>query len=231
MVRARLRLALVASSVCAACAPEAATEQGGEVARLYDVFSAIAAGVFVLVAGLIAWSIVRYRARGRDDLPSQFHASVPLEVLWFAIPTAIVVVLFALSALGQREINREVTDPDLTVTVDGYQWGWRFAYEDGPTIEGTPDDPAMMMLPVNRPVVLELNSPDVVHSFYVPRFLIKRDVIPGRPNRIDLTIERPGTYRGVCAEFCGLMHDRMTFSIRAVTPAQFEQWLSVESQT
>ncbi|MDQ3951415.1 MAG: cytochrome c oxidase subunit II [Actinomycetota bacterium] len=224
-----MRLAVVAAAVAgtAACAPEPAGEQGAAVKDLYDVFFYVAAGVFVVVAGLIGWSIVRFRKKPGDDAePPQFGHNLALEITWFALPTVIVVVLFVLSAGALQDVNDEEAAPVVTVRVEAFQWGWRFAYEgEAVAIEGLPEDPARIVLPVDEPVRFDLRSRDVVHSFYVPRFLIKRDTIPGETNRIDYVIREEGTYDGKCAEFCGVLHDRMPFTIEAVPVEEFERWL------
>ena len=208
------------------CAPAAATRQGREVNDLYVIFFWVAAAVFAVTAGLIGWSIIRYRARpGDNDLPEQFHQNLALEITWFAIPQIIVIVLFVLSAITLGDVNEQEPEPDAVVHVTGFQWGWRFAYE-GTEVEvsGTPDEPAEVMVPTGD-VAFVLTSADVVHSFYVPRFLLKRDMTPGRETRIDVEIDKPGSYPGVCAEFCGLLHHQMTFTIEAVSPEEFDVWL------
>jgi cytochrome c oxidase subunit 2 len=88
----------------------------------------------------------------------------------------------------------------------------------------------MLVLPTDTPIRFLLQSPDVVHNFYVPRFMLKRDVVPGRTNVIDVTIDRPGEYRGVCAEFCGLLHDQMNFTVRAVSAPEFETWSTEQEE-
>lgn len=227
MTRARIA-AVVAAAGMAACAPDPAGEQGAAVKDLYDVFFYVAAGVFTVVAGLIAWSIVRFRAKpGDGELPPQTKHNLALEITWFAIPTAIVVGLFVLSAGALQDVNDEHPDPTVTVEVDSFQWGWRFTYVDhAVVVEGLPERPAEIVLPVGEPLRFDLLSSDVVHSFYVPRFLVKRDAVPGETNRIDYTIREEGTYTGECAEFCGLLHDRMLFTVRAVSVEDFEVWLS-----
>lgn len=214
-----------------ACAPAAVSSGGRSVNDLYDVFFAIAAVIFVIVTALIAWSIIRYRERPDDEeLPKQIHANIPLEVLWFAIPTAIVVVLFIMSFGVLNEVNEEPVAGDaVVVNVEGFQWGWRFAYADGPTLESLPESPAELVLPTDQPVTFLLESPDVIHSFYIPRFLLKRDVVPGQTNRLDVTIDEAGSYGGACAEFCGLLHHQMDFTLKAVTPSEYEQWLSEQA--
>ncbi|MDQ3956969.1 MAG: cytochrome c oxidase subunit II [Actinomycetota bacterium] len=227
MTRAYRFAVAVAAAGLTACAPEPAGSQGGAVKDLYEIFFAVAAVVFVVVAGLIGWSIVRYRRTPGDDaLPAQSKHNLALEITWFAIPTAIVVVLFVLSAQTLGDVNEE-HDPVVTVTVTAFQWGWRFAYEgEAVVVEGLPQEPAEIVLPVDLPIRFDLRSSDVAHSFYVPRFLIKRDAIPGSTNRLDYTIRAEGTYGGECAEFCGVLHDRMPFTISAVPVEEYEEWLS-----
>jgi cytochrome c oxidase subunit 2 len=210
-----------------ACAPQPATAEGEQVKFLYDVFLVAAAAVFVVVAGLIGWSIVRYRDTGDGREPAGPHENVRLELLWWALPTALVIVLFILTAQVLGTVDERTNDPDLTVTVTGFQWQWRFAYEGTDVvITGTPEAWPRVVLPVGQRIAFDLESPDVIHSFWVPEFLIKRDVVPGRTNRIELTIEEAGTYAGACGEFCGLLHHRMRFSIDAVSAADFEDWLA-----
>lgn len=194
---------------------------------LYRLFGITAGVIFIIVVGLIGWAIFRYRAKPGDGLPEQFRGNAKLEILWFAVPQTIVIVLFVLSMLAQNEVNATVGDPDVRIETVAFQWGWRFTYPDaGVTIVGTPQDPAEVVVPIEQDISFELEARDVNHAFYVPRFLIKRDVIPGRVNRIDVRIDEEGTFQGVCAEFCGLLHDRMTFTVRAVSMEGFESWLA-----
>lgn len=215
----------------AGCAPSPANEQGGGVKGLYDVFSVVAAVIFVIVAGLIAWSIIRYREKPDDnELPEQFHSNVKLEILWFAIPTVIVIGLFIASTLVLNDVNEQADDPAAIVGVQGFQWGWRFDFEEREvTIRSRPGEPARISLPTGEPVTLVISSNDVVHSFYVQRFLLKRDAVPGKENRLTITINEEGTYGGQCAEFCGLLHSEMPFTIDAVPPDEFRAWLEEQS--
>lgn len=227
MTCVRVAVAAAALVGMAGCAPEAAGDQGAAVKDLYEIFFYVAAAVFAVVAGLIGWSILRFRKKpGDDTAPPQTKHNLALEITWFAIPTAIVVVLFVLSAGTLGDVNDEHPDPAVTVRVDAFQWGWRFTYEDeAVVIEGLPDDPARIVLPVDEPLRFDLTSSDVVHSFYVPEFLVKRDAVPGSTNRIDYVIREEGTYGGECAEFCGLLHDSMPLTIEAVSADEFDAWL------
>ena len=226
--RSRTLGVLAAVAILTACAPESVTEQGRSVNRLYDFFTVAAAVIFTITAGLIAWSIARYRGRGEEDLPEQWHSNVPLEILWFAVPSVIVAVLFVVSMNSLDVLDEKVEAPEVTVAVEGFQWGWRFSYEgEDVVISGTAQDPdpPEIVLPVDETISFEVTGADVIHGFYVPKFLFKRDAIPGRTNRFDVTIEEPGVYDGKCAEFCGLLHSDMNFTISAVERAEFDRWL------
>jgi cytochrome c oxidase subunit II len=217
--------------VAAACAPESVTEQGRDVNDLYNFFAVAAAVIFVLTAGLIAWSIFRFRARPGDGEGRRFHSNLPLEIVWFAIPQAIVVVLFISSTGTLNNVDEEVADPGVSITVEGFQWGWRFVYDGDVVITGDAQSPPEIVVPVDESISFEVTSQDVIHSFYVPKFLFKRDAIPGTTNRFDITIEREGVYEGKCAEFCGLLHAEMDFSVRAVDRTEFEEWLTEQARS
>jgi cytochrome c oxidase subunit 2 len=216
--------------VAASCTPSPVTLQGEDVSSLYRFFFVAAIVVFCITAGLIAWSIIRYRAKeGDNELPDQYHSNVKLEIAWFAIPQILVIILFLFSAAVLTDIDAEPSERSgepVTVQVQGFQWGWSFDYEGSDvSLTGIPEDLVTITLPVDRPITFELTSDDVIHAFYVPKFLIKRDVVPGRVNRINVTIDETGTYQGFCAEFCGLLHSHMLFRINAVSDAEFDNWL------
>lgn len=211
-----------------ACVPDAATVQGDEVAWLYSVFMAVAVAVFVLIVGLMAWSIVRYRGEpGREPrMPAQTHGSLRLEILWWTVPTIIVLALAGLTAVVLAEVDARAEEPAVTVGVEGFQWGWRFTFEEADVVvTGTAVDPPVISLPVGETIAFVIESQDVVHSFSIPAFLIKRDAVPSRENRFDVVIEERGTYSGQCGEFCGLLHARQAFTIEAVERAAFDSWL------
>lgn len=208
--------------------PEPATEQGRDVRSLYGLVLALAVVVFVAVEGFLVYAIVRYRRRpGDDELPPQHHGDARIEVVWTVIPAIIVIVLFVLSSQTLARIETR-TPEAVTVEVEAFQWQWTFRYPNGYATTGTNDDPAEMVLPVGRPIRLVMWSADVLHAFYVPAFLTKRDTLPlsdgQAPNELEFTISEPGEYRGQCAEFCGLLHARMTFTIRAVPAEEWEEW-------
>lgn len=216
--------------------PTPETTQAKDTYGLYLVVFIMGAIVFFLVEGMLVWSIIRYRRRD-DRLPTQLHGNNLLEITWTVIPTIIVLVLFALSTVTLGAIQKQAANPAVTIDVTAFQWQWTFHYLDGDTnpandyqVTGTPGQPPVMGVPVGEPIHLDLHSVDVIHSFYVPHFLIKKDVIPfpaGQPdNTLDFTITQAGTYAGQCAEFCGAGHATMTFSILAMSPADYQKWLA-----
>jgi cytochrome c oxidase subunit 2 len=213
--------------------PEPASRQGDDVLDLWRVlfFAAVALGLVVL--GLLGWAIVRYRRRADqpDSEGAGFSENVPLELFYTAVPLVIVAVLFGITVATQNDVNRLAPRPDVRVEVTGFQWGWRFRYlTEGVLVVGTASDVPTMVLPVDQTTRLTLLSPDVIHSFYVPEFLVKRDVIPGVHNRIDVTPTRTGRFSGVCAEFCGLDHSHMNFVVEVVEPPAFRAWIEQQQR-
>jgi cytochrome c oxidase subunit 2 len=216
--------------VAGGCLPNPATTEARAVADLYWVFMAAAAVVAGVVYALATWTVLRYRRRG-DRLPEQISGNNLLEVTWTAIPALTVLALFVLTvgALGRVEGSGASSGGEagsVRLEVTAFRWGWRFSYPDeGVTVSGLVDQGPEVVLPVGRRIDLELSGTDVAHAFYVPQFLFKRDAIPGHPTSFSLTIEEPGIYGGQCAEFCGVYHARMPFTIHAVPEDQYHSWL------
>jgi cytochrome c oxidase subunit II len=215
--------------------PEPRTTAARDVFNLYAIVLVMGAIVFVGVEGFILYAILRYRRRD-DHLPEQLHGNTLIEMVWTAIPTVIVLILFVVSTLTLATVNATSQRPGVRIEVDGFQWQWTFHYldDDGNpdndvTVTGTPGQPPSMVVPVNEPVHLVLHSQDVIHAFFVPHFLIKRDVIPvpeGQENQLEFTVTDVGVYSGQCAEFCGLLHAKMTFSVDARQRSDFDAWLA-----
>jgi cytochrome c oxidase subunit II len=204
-----------------------ATKQSRGIADLWRGSMIVAIIVGAIVVSLIIWCVLRYRHRPRDGVPSQRQYNVPLEITYTAIPIIIVLVLFAFSWTVQNDVDALSSDPAVTVEVRGFQWQWQFHYpREHITVTGLPDRTPVMVLPARETIRFVLTSRDVIHSFYVPDFLFKRDVIPGVRNTFDITVQKPGMYRGYCAEFCGLDHARMTFAVRALSKADYRDWVA-----
>jgi cytochrome c oxidase subunit 2 len=206
--------------------PEAVTEQAARMRDLWMFSNVAGLAVAILVWSLVAFAVVRFRRRRTDEMPSQHAENIPIEVVYTAGPVLLLAVFFALTVGVQRDATATVDEPDVVVDVVGFQWQWEFRYPDEDvTVVGTYEEPAVMVLPVGRTVRLRLQSADVAHSFWVPEFLEKRDLIPGIDNEIDVDVTRAGEWTGVCAEFCGLDHYRMTLGVRAVPEDEFAEWL------
>lgn len=183
-----------------------------------------------LVWGLIIWAIIRYRRREGDaPAPRQTTYHLPLELLYTLVPFLIVGVLFFYTVKAQDTMIDQETEPDVVINVIGQKWSWTFNYmeEDNPaigtnaheigTLERIPD----LYLPVDKRVRFNLQSADVIHSFWVPSFYFKMDVIPGHFNSFDATPNRLGTYDGKCAELCGEFHALMLFKVHVVTEEEY----------
>ncbi len=229
---AQLGAALVAALVLGGCsatygAPDAVTEQGRSTLVLWRVLFIGAALVAALIWFLVIWSVVRYRRRPDQPAnPPQRQYNIPMEVVYTVTPILIVAFLFGLAAWATQQVDSN-RDPELTVQVDGFQWQWQFTYpEQGVVVSGTPDARPTLVLPVGRTIRFELHADDVIHSFWVPEFLEKRDLIPGVDNHIDVDITEPGEWTGRCAEYCGFNHWQMTFDVRAVPADEFDAWVA-----
>lgn len=227
----RLIAAAVAPLLLTACAKQPVTEQGEKIYTLYNIVLGIALVIGVGVVGMILLSAVRYRKRpGDDTLPPQTHGNTTFEIIWTAVPTVIVLALFAMSFVTIRAIDTPKDSYAAVVEVKGYQWSWTFDY--GTNKNGTKvlvktqnnRTPPEMVVPVGETVHVELRSDNVIHSFWVPETLFKRDVVPGKANGFDITVNAPGIYQGQCAELCGTEHALMTFTVRAVGRAEFDKW-------
>jgi cytochrome c oxidase subunit 2 len=218
--------------------PIAVTEEGAKIRDLYTIVFLIAVVIFVLVEGLIIWSVIRYRRKpGDDTLPAQTHGNNLAEAIWTIVPTIIVIFLFIVSWQTLNVVDTAAADPETRIRAVAGQFQWEFDYlaDDGQTVlytqvqaAGPLDQGGGMAVPAGRNVQLTLSSKDVIHAFYVPQFLFKRDVVPGRVNQFDFKVNASDagqTFRGQCAELCGTGHRIMLFDVHALSPADFDAWL------
>jgi cytochrome c oxidase subunit 2 len=207
---------------------------GDQAQNIHDLFlgsnaAALVVGAFVLV--LILFACFRYRKR-TDELPRQVRYNLPVEVLYTVVPFVIIAVLFYYTVVSQNYVNELSTDEagestaDVNIGVVGFQWNWQFNYvDDDVQVIGETDRPAQLVLPTDRTIRFTQTSPDVIHSFWVPDFLFKRDVIPGRANTFELTLRKEGEFIGRCAELCGEKHAFMNFSVRVVSPEEYDAYI------
>ena len=204
--------------------PDPATEQGHRILFLWQGSWIAALAVGALVWGLIIWSIIFHRRRSDSDVPVQTRYNVPLEVLYTVVPAMMVLVLFFYTARDEAKITSLSEPADQTVGVVGYKWAWTFNYVEQNTYDvGTNGDLPVLYLAQGETVRFKLTSPDVIHSFWIVPFLMKMDVIPGRTNEFQVTPTTLGTFKGKCAELCGVNHSRMLFEVKVVTPEEFAQ--------
>ena len=217
--------------------PVAVTSQGAQIRELYTVIFLIAVAIFLVVEGLIIWTVIRYRRKpGDDTLPPQTHGNNVAEFVWTVVPTLIVILMFIVSWQTLNAVDTSAADANTTrIRAVAAQFQWQFDYLDQndkvlytefiPLVSGG----GGMMVPAGRTVQLSLVSKDVIHAFYVPQFLFKRDVVPGRTNQFDFTVDAADagqTFRGQCAELCGIGHSIMLFEVKALSPQDFDTWLA-----
>jgi cytochrome c oxidase subunit 2 len=198
--------------------PQQASVQAGQVDALYFFMVAVTAFFSVLIATLIVFFMIRYRRRHADEVGAAIHGSLALEMLWTVIPFGITLVMFGWGAKVSFNLHRPPAGA-MEIYVVGKQWMWKVQHMDGQR------EINELHVPVGRPVKLIMGSEDVIHSFYIPAFRVKADVIPGRYNTLWFEATTPGTYHLFCAEYCGTKHSGMVGSIVAMEPAQFQAWL------
>ncbi len=223
--------------------PRAITDRGESIRNLYDIIFAIAAVIFFVVEGLIIWTVIRYRRKpGDDELPAQTHGNAIAEVVWTVVPTLIVAFMFVISWQTLNTVEAVSPQPQMKVRAFAAQFLWTFDYlpadytpaqdqEPLYTVTTPEGEDGGLVLPVGRTVQLYLESPDVIHAFYVPQFLFKRDVVPGRVNTFEFTLKESdvgGTFHGQCAELCGVSHNAMHFDVHAVSGEEFDTWLETK---
>jgi len=199
--------------------PEQASSFARDVDLLYFFLVALTAFFTLLIAGLVAVFAIQYRRRSPHDRPDYVVEPKALEIAWIAVPLAIVVVIFFWSAYLYVAINRPPRNA-LDVYVVGKRWMWKVQHMTGQR------EINELHVPLGVPVKLSLTSEDVIHSFYVPAFRIKKDAVPGRYNVAWFEATRPGRYHLFCAEYCGTKHSTMIGWIDVMEPAQFQAWLA-----
>lgn len=214
--------------------PEPASDRAPYIADLWigAWIASLVIGVFVW--GLIGWAVIRYRRKkGDPPAPRQTKYHLPLELLYTLVPFLIIGVLFFYTVRAQDAVLDQQGEPDHTINVIGQKWSWTFNYmeQENPAIAqtahevGTVQKIPNLYLPVGKKVRFNVNSPDVIHSFWIPAFLFKVDVIPGHPNSFDVTPTKVGVFDGKCAELCGTWHSAMLFKVHVVPESEYNDYV------
>jgi len=221
------------------------TDQTARITHLWNGSWIAALVVGLITWGLMIWCIAAYRKRKGDDaLPIQTRYHMPLEIMYTVVPIVMVLVLFFYTNRDVTEIKKVSGNPDVTIGVVGKQWSWDFNYVNEDVHEvgvmaqdvgsltkddlvdgakGTDKAMPTLYLPVGKTIKFDLTTRDVAHSFWVPAFLYKEDLIPGHPNSFELKPLREGTYAGKCAELCGEWHSSMLFNVKVVSEQEYQQ--------
>lgn len=194
----------------------------------------VTAVIFVVVAGLLVYALVRFRHRAGDEAiePPQVYGSNQIELAWTVLPILIVFVLILVTSRTIADIqNRKAPPTAVQATVVGHQWWWEIRYPELGIV--TANELHVPASDSNRlqPTFLNLQSADVAHSFWVPQLAGKTDLIPNRENRMWLEPTKPGTYLGNCAEYCGTQHARMLIRVIVDPPDEFARWVRAQQQS
>ncbi len=195
-----------------------ASPQAAELLWLWNVCMWVCGFILAVVTTSILYILIRYRRRDNREV-SQSTGNTKLEITWTAVPIVLVTLLFALSIVAARTVDRPVArEPDIVVT--GHQWWWEVRYPAANAVTANE-----VHVPVGRDMLIGVETADVIHDFWVPRLGRKVDAIPGRRNFIWIRADRAGEYSGACAEFCGAQHTWMRFRVVAQEPSAFDAWL------
>jgi cytochrome c oxidase subunit 2 len=191
----------------------------------------VAAGVVgVFTAILIIWPAIFHRApKNGPEFPKQTQYNIPVEVAYTVIPFLIVAVLFYYTAVKENEIVKPTAKVQHEIVVNGIQWSWQFTYLDAGkdvTLTGTPDKPPVLVVPQGERVRYTINSNDVVHGFWIPAFMIQIQNLPGVTNHLEFTANKLGDFPGRCNILCGRNHTQMLFTVRVVTPAEYQTYIA-----
>jgi cytochrome c oxidase subunit 2 len=199
--------------------PEQASTQAGPIDTLYDVLALVSAFVLALVTSILVVSVIHFRKRSPDDLRDgdPIHGNTRLEVIWTAIPALMMVATAVYSGLVLADIEETKANTSV-VKVTGEQFAWTFEYREERLRSGE------LHLVEDRPYQFKINAKDVLHSFWVPQFRMKKDAVPGLTTDVRVTPTRKGRYTLVCAELCGLGHSTMRATVVVEDQAAFDRW-------
>ncbi len=235
---AALALVLAACSEVKNNGQNSLEPKGPQAQKIYDLFVpiliiAIIVGIAIIIATVFLAVKFRYK-KGTNENPKQVHGNTRLEIGWTVLPALLLAIIAVPTVATIFDLAQNPGPSALQVTVEGKQWWWQFSYPDAKVV--TADE---MIIPTGRDVFVHLTACDgagaaktcnVIHSFWVPELSGKKDVVPGQENTLTLNADKPGTYLGQCAEYCGLSHANMRFRVIAKSPADFQTWLSEQQQ-
>ncbi|NOJ38422.1 cytochrome c oxidase subunit II [Bradyrhizobium australiense] len=232
----RLSLAIAGACVLASCTGwqssfNAQAPQADEIRRLLLIFIAVSAVVWIGVMVVLFFGMLRRKRQNQQplDLHEGFERRAGSVVLIAGLLTTVTVLALSFVSYGaQRTVFANEADP-VTIKVTGHQWWWEVQYQaDSPHLSFTTANE--IRVPVGKPVTVELESADVIHSFWVPSLTGKMDLITGQRNSLQFTARTAGIYRGQCAEFCGIQHAHMAFTVRALPPDEYSRWRHHQNQ-
>jgi cytochrome c oxidase subunit 2 len=225
--------------------PTGVTKQAEKMRVLWTWTSVAALVVGVLVWGLIFYACIRFRKRDEHTIPRQLKFNLPLEIAYTIAPFLIIIGLFFFTVKTENYVDKTTAHPKVTVEVVAFKWNWEFDYQQHnqtPTVYpgtqtavytyGSSDLIPILVIPKGETVRFVEHSKDVIHAFWVPEFLFKRDVLPygtdstARDNQFEITATQTGSYVGRCAELCGTYHSQMNFEVRVVEPDVFDKYVA-----
>jgi cytochrome c oxidase subunit 2 len=199
--------------------PDTASANAPEVDLLYWFLILVSVVMTVLIFGAVATFAIKYRRKSEDEIPKPIEGSTKLEITWSIIPFLVMLVMFG---WGAKIFYDSYTPPKdaYNIYVVGKQWMWKVQYPEGQR------EINELHVPTGRPVRITLASEDVIHSFFIPAFRVKHDVVPGHYDEVWFTATKPGRYHIFCAEYCGTEHSGMIGWVNVMTPTAFENWLA-----
>jgi cytochrome c oxidase subunit 2 len=235
--RRGLAILAPAAFLLTGCATDADSGFSGDASSVNEISHSLwtlswlaAAVVGVVTAVLILWPAVFHRApKNGPEFPKQTQYNVPVEIAYTIIPFIIVAVLFYFTVVKQDEIIKPQANVKHEIVVNGFQWSWQFTYLDAGknvTFTGTPAKPPVLVVPQGERVRYTIISNDVVHGFWIPEFMIQMQNLPGVTNSLEFTANKLGDFPGRCNILCGRNHAQMLFTVRVVTPADYQSYIS-----
>ncbi len=203
--------------------PNPASTVAGDIDWMFNAIYWLSLFFFVLIVGVMGWFVVKYRRRSPDEKAgSAITHNTPLEVTWTIIPLLLSIAIFYVGLEGYVRL-REAPGDAYQVNVEGYKWAWNFEHRNGATSTG------WVRVPAGKPVQFTMTSTDVIHSFFIPAFRVKKDVVPGRYSTLWFQADEPGLYQAFCTEYCGSAHSQMTAVIEVLPPEEFDRQIAEDA--